>query len=336
MTSCGRGDLSRRSVSSCIQKADRPGVTAPGGSYIVLGETLYNASVATPIIQSVGSSSGTGAPGEGRNDLVEGEQVDLFDTEPANVGSVYFWEFEDAPIGTAPSMTGPTSPTPHFLVDADPTLAGSYRVKCTVNGLDSSFEILAKPLRATGARIPSFQERTGYNAGGNLKGWHEAETAFKRTVDERLHNPGPGQAGDQIVQLIWGGGRETHNSDTPLVVGGFALNPNDYSLANTTVAFQFVVIAANGTTPLTAHAMLYNLTDGEIVTSSVLDIINDTDPAKYAATLAVGVGSGKIKTSGEKVYECRIYLDAPPDDPTVDTIELFKAEVRCVFTVVTA
>lgn len=291
--------------------------------------------MATPIIQSVGSVSGPGTAGQGRNDLVAGEQVSLSDTEPANIGAVYFWEFEDVPIGTAPAITGANTATPHFFVDANAALAGSYRIKCTVDGIDNSFEVLSKPLTRTGGRIPSFQERLEYNAGGNAKGWHEAETTFKRSVDALLADPGPGHAGDKIIQTIWGGGRTSYGSDTPLVVGAFALNPNDYALANTTVAFKFDVVAATGTTPLTVHVLLFNLTDGEIVTSSQLAISNDTMPAKYSATLAVGAAAGQIKTSGEKIYECRVFLDAASTGPT-DTIELLKAEVRVEFTVTAA
>lgn len=290
--------------------------------------------MATPIIHSVGATSGAGTPGEGRNDLVPGEQVDLSDSEPTNAGAVYFWEFEDVPIGTAPSLVGAATATPHFVVDPDVTKTGTYRVKCTVNGLDSSTEILAAPLPATGGRIPSFQETLHDDSAGNAKGWHKGLTEFMRGASSRLKDPGPGKAGNELVQSVWGGGRETHNSDTALIVGAFALNPNDFALENTTVAFEFEVIAANGSSPLTTHVKIRNLTDAEDVTSSVIDIIDSTTPTKYSAALAVGPGVGKIKTSGEKIYEVRIYLDAAPGDPDLETIELYKAEVRAIFTVV--
>lgn len=289
--------------------------------------------MATPIIHSVGATSGAGTPGEGRNDLVPGEQVDLSDSEPTNSGAVYFWEFEDVPLGTAPALVGAATATPHFVVDPDSAKSGSYRVKCTVNGLDSSTEILAVPLSQAGGRIPSFQETLHDDSAGNTKGWHKALTEFMRGTNTALRNPGPGASGNELVQSVWGGGRETHNSDTPLIVGAFALDPGDFALANTTVVFEFVVVAANGTSPLTTHVKLRNLTDGEDVTSSVLNIVNSTTPTKYTAALAVGPGVGLIKTSGEKIYECRIYLDAAPGDPELETIELYKAEVRAVFTV---
>jgi len=149
----------------------------------------------------------------------------------------------------------------------------------------------------------------------------------------QAHQIGPGQVGNLITQVVPCGGRESHNSDTPLVVGAFSFNPNNYSLAKASVAFKFVVIAANGITPLTTHVKLRNITDGEDVTTSVLDVIDSTAQAKYEATLTVGSGAGEIKNTGEKIYECRIYLDAPPGNPATDTIELYKAELQAIFTV---
>jgi hypothetical protein len=284
--------------------------------------------VATPIIQSVGSSSGAGVAGQGRNDLVAGETVTLSDAEGANAGHVYLWEFEDVPLGTSPSMTGPATATPHFVVNADPALAGSYRVKCTVDGIDRSVEVLAKPLTTTGGRIPSFQEQLEYDGGGNAKGWHEAMTGNLRGVDSRIP-----QIGSTIITRLPIGGRESHNSDTPLVVGAISFSPDTYDLDNATTQIYFVVHAANGTTPLTTHAILYNVTDGEVVASSAVNVVDDTTLARYSPLLVVGVAAGTIKTGSERIYECRIYLDVAPGDPAVDTIELFEAELKVVQTI---
>lgn len=142
--------------------------------------------MATPIIQSTGSVSGVGVAGQGRNDLVPGETVTLSDAESLNSGHVYFWEFDDAPIGTSPVLIAPTTATPSFVVDANALLAGSYRVRCTVDGSFRSVEVFAVPLAFTGARIPSFEEETQYDAAGNMKGWHESQTVFMRSVDAAL------------------------------------------------------------------------------------------------------------------------------------------------------
>lgn len=149
----------------------------------------------------------------------------------------------------------------------------------------------------------------------------------------QAHQIGPGQVGDTLIHLVACGGRESHASTTPLVVGSFAFDPTNYKLAKATVAFAFVVVAANGITPLTSHIKLRNITDNEDVTSSILNIVNSTTQTKYVATLVTGAGAGEIKTTGEKIYECRIYLDVPPSDPAIDTIELYKAELQVSFTV---
>jgi len=146
--------------------------------------------VATPIIQSTGSVSGAGTAGQGRNDLVPGETVTLSDTEAGNAGASYFWVFDDTPIGTAPTLLNPTTATPSFVVDADPALAGSYRVRYTVDGAFVSVEVIAVPLETLGSRIPSFEEETQYDKNGNLKGWHEALTAFMRSTDDAIGDLG--------------------------------------------------------------------------------------------------------------------------------------------------
>ena len=144
---------------------------------------------------------------------------------------------------------------------------------------------------------------------------------------------GPGQIGEKIIQPIWAGGRESHNSPTPLSVGAFTLNPDDYALAGASLAFEFICVVANGNTPLTTHIHLYNLTDSEIVATSVLNIVDSTDPTKYAGAITVGVAAGELKSGAEKLYECRIFLDGAPGDPLLDTIELLKAELRATFTI---
>ncbi len=140
--------------------------------------------MATPIIRSSGSVSGI-VNGVGRNDLHIGEAVVCSDTQAANSGATYAWALEDVPIGSSTTLTGPSSTNPSFV----PDITGSYRLRCTVNGVSSAVVIMAVPLLVTGARIPSYQEddaTKAYTGGGNTKGWHEAETVMWRTVDTML------------------------------------------------------------------------------------------------------------------------------------------------------
>ena len=143
---------------------------------------------------------------------------------------------------------------------------------------------------------------------------------------------GPGQIGDKLLFPVWVGGRESHNSDTALIAGAIPFNPDDYSLANAAVAFSFIAMVANGVTPLTTHVHLYNVTDAEIVTTSALSLVDSTALTKLSAALTVGTGAGELQAGAEKLYECRIFLDAAPGDPETDTIELYSAVLLARFT----
>lgn len=283
--------------------------------------------MASPIIQSVGATSGPGINGTGRDDLVAGEVVTLSDEEGLNLGASYLWEFEESPVGTAPVMVAATTATPTFTVDADVRLAGTYKVKCTVNGVESSAELLAVTLGTTGARIPAFEEEIEYDGDGNVKGWHTAQTKFMREVDQRLP-----QLASTVVTRIALAAAHSHNSDTPLIVGAFTIDPTIYDIPKATTVVEFVVVVAVGTAPLVAHVSLYNLTDSESVASSLVTITDTTDPAEYTEVLTRGAGAGLLKNVS-RLYECRIYLDVVPVDPEVETIELFSAELRVTQTI---
>lgn len=208
--------------------------------------------ITTPIIQKTGVTSGPSVAGQGSNDLVEGERVDLADLEPANVGSAYLWEFEDSPVGTNPTMVDPSTATPHFFVDADPSLAGSYRVLCNVDGLEFSTEVFAKPLTNTGARIPSFQEQEEYDEAGNPVGWHEAQTTYMRVVDDLL-----GIAQTSVTERQAGTVVPTGNNTKELDIGGVIYPGSALAISGkledpVTAGSVFVRLKVNGVVKLTA------------------------------------------------------------------------------------
>lgn len=134
--------------------------------------------MATPIIKSSGSTSGD-VTGQGRNNLVLGETVTLTDTESGNSGASYLWVLEDKPVSSTATLTNPTTPTAIF----SPDFTGSYRIGCTVNSSSYSVVVIAVPLPNTGARIPSYDEKLQYNAGGNTHGWQPDMTYFMRQTD---------------------------------------------------------------------------------------------------------------------------------------------------------
>ena len=139
---------------------------------------------------------------------------------------------------------------------------------------------------------------------------------------------GFGLPGQKLVSLVWAGGRESHASDTPLIVGAFSFASNDHEIGATTLSVLFRAVAANGVSPLTTHVKLVNVTDGEDV--ATLNFVDTTSTGKQEAALVLGSGVGEIKPT-ERVYEIQIFVDAPsgPDD----TIELNSVELRVVNTV---
>lgn len=141
----------------------------------------------------------------------------------------------------------------------------------------------------------------------------------------QAHQIGPGQVDNKIVFPVWVGGRESHNSDTPMVVGGIAFDPNDYALAQCSQSVFLRVVAANGTVGITTHVQLYNITDAEVVSGSD-QTWTTTSMDKKDAALTIGAAAGNLKNS-EKLYELRIFLDVAPGDPVLETVELYSAHL---------
>jgi hypothetical protein len=200
--------------------------------------------MAAPIIRSVGSSSGT-VTGVGRNNLVIGETVTLSDTVVGNIGLPHSWSLLDRPIGSSSTLTTPAGATSTFV----PDVTGSYFVKCTVNGLDIAYVIIAVPLARTGARIPAFTEELQYNGGSNTKGWHEAMTVLMRAADSMFITVG-GQIGGTAAAPYITGLRET-SGPTLLTFGAMT---SGYPLARigSTVATLASVPAADFATVATS------------------------------------------------------------------------------------
>lgn len=125
---------------------------------------------ATPIIQSEGSSSGFGTAGEDRSDGVLSETVDLSDTEAANSGASYVWNFEDKPPGSTATLNNPSTATPDFT----PDLVGTYAVRAVVDGsFEATYHFSVRTTKA-GIRIASFLENAAgrnFNESSNVKGW---------------------------------------------------------------------------------------------------------------------------------------------------------------------
>jgi hypothetical protein len=138
-------------------------------------------------------------------------------------------------------------------------------------------------------------------------------------VPSPLFAPAVAPAGP--LSIITTGGRESHDSDTPLIVGAFAFTPSIYLPDLTSLVFR--AVAANGDIGLTNSVQLYNVTDAELVATLSF---TSTSQVKDEVTLTLGSGAGEIDTP-EHIYEVRIKLDVASGGPT-ETIELYSAELR--------
>lgn len=233
------------------------------------------------IILSTGSSSGPGTPGRGRQNLVIGETVTLSDTEVTNVAVSYLWEFVDIPIGSAAVLVDATTATPTF----EPDVEGTYWVKVTVNSLFESSEELAVELPITNGRIPAFREKTEYDADGNTKGWHEAQTAFMRNVDTLI--------GDLLERV---------EDIEDLVSGGDLLHTTDVFVGDVSGTY-----ATTSVDKVKGHTV-GSLTNGEVLYKSGASAIGSLSRSKidtsavYTDTSFVGDVSGAYNvTSVDKV-----------------------------------
>ena len=136
-----------------------------------------------------------------------------------------------------------------------------------------------------------------------------------------LFSSGGGGSGETL-EIVRMATRESHNSVTPLIVGGDAFNPTDYDRPGVTKTMYFRAMVANGDIGMTTTVQLYSLTDSEVVGTLSF---TSTTPTKSQVVLVEGAGAGQVD-SVEKIYEVRIKLTVPPGGPT-ETIELFGAEI---------
>jgi hypothetical protein len=149
-----------------------------------------------------------------------------------------------------------------------------------------------------GSQVSDGQSKTLFSAGGGL------------------------QAGTSLIETVKLATRETHGSDTALVVGGDTFDATTYDKTGFTKVMVFRAVAANGDIGLSNTVMLYNLTDADPIATLTF---TSTSPTKMEAVLTEGAGAGQVDPL-EKLYEVRIALGAPSGGPT-HTIELYSAEI---------
>jgi hypothetical protein len=265
--------------------------------------------VAIPKIRADGNVHGVGpAVDKDRSDFTVGETVSFVDTEVLNVAATHAWVILEAPTGSSNALGTPTVFTSTLVLDA----IGTWIIQDTV-GLDvQTIRIAVRHLK-TGIRTPAFGEKGQWDEGSLTEGWHPAREEADRNFNSLI------QPYDKNRVSV----NESHNSATPLVVGQFQFNPNEYNADATKLEIRFRATAINGNPGLTTHCRLYNLTDSEIV--ATLNFTSNTVITTVSALLTVGAGVGDIKQAN-KLYEVLIYVDAPAVPG--DSIELGSAELE--------
>lgn len=129
-------------------------------------------------------------------------------------------------------------------------------------------------------------------------------------------------SGSSIITVVKLATRESHGSNTALVVGGDAFDPVAFDIPGFSKIMTFRAVAANGDIGLTNTVQLYSLTDSDVIATLSF---TSTNTAKMEAVLVQGAGAGQVDPV-EKIYEVRIALGAPSGGPT-ETIELYGAEI---------
>jgi hypothetical protein len=111
-----------------------------------------------------------------------------------------------------------------------------------------------------------------------------------------------------------------HPLTGPVALSSFQFNPADYSGTRSfsLVATMYVSGATAGS-GLTGRLKLRNLTDGEDVTSTTLEVTATTPTTVTSGALTVGTASGNLKAA-QKTYELRLELVGSAD--ATDTVEV--------------
>lgn len=261
-----------------------------------------------PNIRFDGSLAGVGTNGEDRSDLVVTETVTMTDANPANVAGPHLWEILERPTGSVTNLSNPTLLSPTLVLDA----TGTWRIKSTFNGVESTERRFAVRLEKTNVRVPAYGEKGEWNEGGNLEGWHIAMEEQMRQIDD-LH---------YTRMTHWSAAAYSHNSATPLVIGQFNFNPLLFNSDPSKLQFVFRGVGANGVSPLTSHLVLHNLDDDEQVANLIFN--TNIKAVKFSAA-SISNGAGAIKL-GDRTYEVRMFVDSPV--LPADALHLGGAEIE--------
>lgn len=171
----------------------------------------------------------------------------------------------------------------------------------------SKWTVGQEPLGEVGTRWPSPHDLDGVN--------EQRLTARLGTL------PGWGAYPQTLIQYISAGGRESHNSATPLVVGAFKFAVNAWSFAKVTPVFYFGGIAARSNPSTTVSLTLHCIDNGAQIGGVAF---NSASPSEVINGPLVGSDTPAPGVLGNSnyYYEARI---AKTGGTSEDSIELYRA-----------
>lgn len=123
----------------------------------------------------------------------------------------------------------------------------------------------------------------------------------------------------RLPAAVWMGGREANALTTPLIVGAISFNPAEYADAT----FLFGATAAIGTPGTTGRAVLHSVTDSVQICSFEVTL---TAAVRFSQALSIGAAGPNTIPNAARIYEVRIFVDAPAASP----IELYSADIRAI------
>lgn len=267
------------------------------------------------------TGAGSGTPGVARQDLWQSQQVNLSVGIGGN--TAFQWDLLDIPPGSASSLTGPTTATPHFT----PDLIGTYRIQLITNGGGTgNVQILVARVRFTsvgalasrGWAPPAFGERNGEsNYGGNIRGWAQ-ELEF--ILADILGNAFSGGGGTSETVYAYGiSGTQSSTQSSPDIRGTISFDPSVFPATGRTLVFAAVLERTSPTT--SCSLQLFNLTDNVLVTTLVST--STTPDLQESATLVVPADLPNSK----KLYALRIFRTGGSSSDTV-ACTMARLEIR--------
>lgn len=250
--------------------------------------------------------AGAGTPGEARNDLWEGQPVEL--VASSGVGTTWLWEFLDKPPSSSATISDETT----ALATYTPDVVGTYRVRLVEDNTNISVKVLrvrydsSGVLKDRGWCLPALNEGEDEgvdeaNYGSNTRGWDEPWQVIK---DDLL------RIGDIVYDLFKG--VATDATGAPTAIGAEYVDSDKWP-AGRTITFRCILESTSVAQPTgSAHADLYD-TGGSLGAPAVVSgsPVDTTGVGTQIVPnmVEVDVTAAFASFTGAGVFEVRLWIN---------------------------